>query len=50
LALPEEGAKTAHFCSTCGPKSCSMKITQEVGDFAAKQDTDSFVAAAEAID
>ena len=30
-------AKTAHFCSMCGPKFCSMKITQEVRDFAAKQ-------------
>jgi len=35
--LPAEGAKTAHFCSMCGPKFCSMKITQEVRDFAAKQ-------------
>jgi phosphomethylpyrimidine synthase len=33
--LPAEGAKTAHFCSMCGPKFCSMKITQEVRDFAA---------------
>jgi phosphomethylpyrimidine synthase len=32
--LPAEGAKTAHFCSMCGPKFCSMKITQEVRDFA----------------
>jgi phosphomethylpyrimidine synthase len=35
--LPAEGAKTAHFCSMCGPKFCSMKITQEVRAFAAKQ-------------
>jgi len=35
--LPAEGAKTGHFCSMCGPKCCSMKITQEVRDFAAKQ-------------
>lgn len=28
--LPAEGAKTAHFCSMCGPKFCSMKITQEI--------------------
>jgi phosphomethylpyrimidine synthase len=34
LALPAEGAKTAHFCSMCGPKFCSMKITQEVRAFA----------------
>ncbi|MGL6071555.1 phosphomethylpyrimidine synthase ThiC [Craterilacuibacter sp.] len=33
--LPAEGAKTAHFCSMCGPKFCSMKITQEVRDYAA---------------
>ncbi|MES2326893.1 MAG: phosphomethylpyrimidine synthase ThiC [Pseudomonadota bacterium] len=32
--LPAEGAKTAHFCSMCGPKFCSMKISQEVRDFA----------------
>ncbi len=43
--LPAEGAKTAHFCSMCGPKFCSMKITQEVRDFAAKQNSDSFLAA-----
>jgi phosphomethylpyrimidine synthase len=35
--LPAEGAKTAHFCSMCGPKFCSMKISQEVRDFASKQ-------------
>lgn len=48
--LPAEGAKTAHFCSMCGPKFCSMKITQEVRDFAAKQNApvESFVAAEEA--
>ena len=33
--LPAEGAKIAHFCSMCGPKFCSMKITQEVRDYAA---------------
>jgi phosphomethylpyrimidine synthase len=33
--LPAEGAKLAHFCSMCGPQFCSMKITQEVRDFAA---------------
>ena len=32
--LPAEGAKTAHFCSMCGPKFCSMKITQDVRDYA----------------
>ena len=48
--LPAEGAKTAHFCSMCGPKFCSMKITQEVRDFAAKQNAsaDTFLAAEEA--
>jgi hypothetical protein len=35
--LPAEGAKIAHFCSMCGPKFCSMKITQDVRDYAAKQ-------------
>jgi phosphomethylpyrimidine synthase len=34
--LPAEGAKVAHFCSMCGPKFCSMKITQEIRDFASK--------------
>jgi phosphomethylpyrimidine synthase len=33
--LPAQGAKIAHFCSMCGPKFCSMKISQEVRDFAA---------------
>ncbi|WP_156840337.1 phosphomethylpyrimidine synthase ThiC [Novosphingobium aquimarinum] len=42
--LPAEGAKSAHFCSMCGPKFCSMKITQEVRDFAAKQNSDSYLA------
>jgi phosphomethylpyrimidine synthase len=36
--LPAEGAKVAHFCSMCGPKFCSMKISQEVRDFAAAQE------------
>lgn len=35
--LPKDSAKVAHFCSMCGPKFCSMKITQEVRDYAAKQ-------------
>ncbi|MEZ5302692.1 MAG: phosphomethylpyrimidine synthase ThiC [Verrucomicrobiales bacterium] len=35
--LPQEGAKTAHFCSMCGPTFCSMKITEEVREYAAKQ-------------
>ncbi|MDF2450262.1 MAG: hydroxymethylpyrimidine synthase [Bacteroidota bacterium] len=33
--LPADGAKVAHFCSMCGPKFCSMKITQEIRDSAA---------------
>ncbi|MFG5776742.1 phosphomethylpyrimidine synthase ThiC [Comamonas sp. J-3] len=35
--LPKDSAKVAHFCSMCGPKFCSMKITQEVRDFAQQQ-------------
>ena len=35
--LPTEGAKLAHFCSMCGPHFCSMKITQDVRDYAAQQ-------------
>jgi phosphomethylpyrimidine synthase len=35
--LPAEGAKTAHFCSMCGPHFCSMKITEDVRKFAAEQ-------------
>ncbi|MFM8332487.1 MAG: phosphomethylpyrimidine synthase ThiC, partial [Candidatus Methylumidiphilus sp.] len=32
--LPQEGAKQAHFCSMCGPHFCSMRITQDVRDYA----------------
>ncbi|MCP5519321.1 MAG: phosphomethylpyrimidine synthase ThiC [Verrucomicrobiales bacterium] len=35
--LPQEGAKTAHFCSMCGPHFCSMKITEDVRKFAEEQ-------------
>jgi phosphomethylpyrimidine synthase len=35
--LPSENAKVAHFCSMCGPHFCSMKITQEVRDYAAAE-------------
>ncbi|HLG12969.1 MAG TPA: phosphomethylpyrimidine synthase ThiC [Blastocatellia bacterium] len=38
--LPQEGAKLAHFCSMCGPHFCSMKITQEVRDYAAQKEMD----------
>ena len=34
--LPSDGAKVAHFCSMCGPKFCSMEITQQIRDFAEK--------------
>lgn len=34
--LPQEGAKTSHFCSMCGPHFCSMKITQDVREYAEK--------------
>ncbi|MBC3413085.1 MULTISPECIES: phosphomethylpyrimidine synthase ThiC [Pseudomonas] len=37
--LPKESAKVAHFCSMCGPKFCSMKITQEVREYAARIET-----------
>ena len=33
--LPQEPAKTAHFCSMCGPKYCSMNISQEIREYAA---------------
>jgi phosphomethylpyrimidine synthase len=36
--LPKESGKIAHFCSMCGPKFCSMKITQDVRDYAAAQE------------
>ncbi|ACU58119.1 phosphomethylpyrimidine synthase ThiC [Chitinophaga pinensis] len=42
--LPAEGAKVAHFCSMCGPHFCSMKITQEVRDYAASQQIDETLA------
>ena len=35
--LPHEAAKTAHFCSMCGPKFCSMRITQDIRDYAARE-------------
>lgn len=44
--LPQDSAKVAHFCSMCGPKFCSMKITQEVRDYAAQLELD----AAEALE
>ena len=38
--LPAEGAKVAHFCSMCGPKFCSMEITQQIRDYAAERGLD----------
>lgn len=35
--LPQDGAKSAHFCSMCGPHFCSMKITEDVRKYAAEQ-------------
>ena len=34
--MPQESAKSAHFCSMCGPNFCSMKITQDIRDYASK--------------
>jgi len=46
--LPKEAHKVAHFCSMCGPKFCSMKITQDVRDYAATLNDPAGVGAAEA--
>jgi phosphomethylpyrimidine synthase len=48
--LPQEGAKLAHFCSMCGPHFCSMKITQDVRDYAAKQGVDEQTALAKGME
>ncbi|MFP5209164.1 MAG: phosphomethylpyrimidine synthase ThiC [Acidobacteriota bacterium] len=42
--LPHEAAKTAHFCSMCGPKFCSMKITQEIRDIYNQPDVEAALA------
>ena len=42
--LPQEGAKLAHFCSMCGPHFCSMKITQDVREYAAQKQLDTAAA------
>ncbi|HEY8226130.1 MAG TPA: phosphomethylpyrimidine synthase ThiC [Pyrinomonadaceae bacterium] len=42
--LPQEGAKLAHFCSMCGPHFCSMKITQDVREYAAQKQLDNDLA------
>src|SRR5574340_1291181 len=44
--LPQESAKVAHFCSMCGPHFCSMKITQDVREYAAKEGLDEAAALA----
>ena len=46
--LPAEGAKVAHFCSMCGPKFCSMKISQEVREFASMKNTPEMIEANQA--
>lgn len=48
--LPKESAKVAHFCSMCGPHFCSMKITQEVRDYAAQQGLDAEAALARGLE
>jgi len=48
--LPQEGAKLAHFCSMCGPHFCSMKITQDVRDYAAKIGVDEQAALAKGME
>ncbi|MDZ4860422.1 MAG: phosphomethylpyrimidine synthase ThiC [Candidatus Hydrogenedentes bacterium] len=45
--LPAEGAKLAHFCSMCGPKFCSMEITQQIRDYAKELGVDTDIAQAE---
>ena len=45
--LPKDSSKSAHFCSMCGPKFCSMKITQEVREYAAQKGVDEAAALAE---
>jgi phosphomethylpyrimidine synthase len=47
--LPAPAAKGAHFCSMCGPKFCSMKITQDVRDFVATQDAAAAVTSADEV-
>ena len=48
--LPKDSAKVAHFCSMCGPHFCSMKITQDVRDFAAQQGIDEQAALAKGME
>ena len=48
--LPSEGAKVAHFCSMCGPKFCSMEITQQIRDYAKEKGLDEETAARKGMD
>ncbi|WP_433945122.1 phosphomethylpyrimidine synthase ThiC [Paenibacillus sp. SN-8-1] len=48
--LPAEGAKTAHFCSMCGPKFCSMRITQDIRQYAKENGLDSEAAIQEGME
>jgi len=48
--LPADGAKIAHFCSMCGPNFCSMKITQDVREYAAKEGMDEAAALAKGME
>jgi phosphomethylpyrimidine synthase len=48
--LPAEGAKLAHFCSMCGPKFCSMEITQQIRDYADKLGIDAATAREEGME
>ena len=48
--LPQEGAKTAHFCSMCGPHFCSMKITEEVREYARKNEIENEAALAKGME
>jgi len=44
--FPAEGAKVAHFCSMCGPKFCSMELTQQVRDYARQKGVEEATAVA----
>ena len=48
--MPKESGKVAHFCSMCGPSFCSMKISQDVRDFAAKEGVDEQAALAKGME
>jgi phosphomethylpyrimidine synthase len=48
--LPKEAHKLAHFCSMCGPKFCSMEITQQVRDYAARLKEKDTLSSSEAVE